>query len=560
MDQKFIRDVCWEIGSQYPFPPATEHITLSMIEPGRGYIQWHIREESVQRLQAEQGDAFHGSNLVIRVYDVTDVEFNGFNAHSFFDIEVHSLHANYYLNLAHLERYYMAEIGFRLQNNSFHALARSNLRFFDRARSSGNMQVGGLFVGKGFKNVFPVENVFDAPVYEKLQRQLLEVDREEALSVGMVFLAGKLEAEAAGRLETLILKLGEQYTHFGGRVRYFSPDVSSAEMFEGEDFLEKLNALGEKIFKKISSQHGKSPFHLLHCHDWYSAGPVIKAAGILKIPMILTLHSTEYERAQGSVKSPTSAVICEREKAAIKAADLIIVPHSSTRHQVITVYGAAEDRVVIIPDVFEEQQNHQPDPGETKKSLHLNPMAPLALFAGEISHAAGADILIEALMQICGRHPDSQFALVGEGPLKGELEGRVNHAGIGHRCRFTGDVSHEYFESILLASDFAIIPARTWQDEGFAQMALAFGKPVLTTHQAHINCVQHGRNGVVTYDNPGSIVWGINEMLSNPLQGSMLRIAARRTASETQTVSGIAAEHYAVYENLLKTVEGGNHV
>ena len=422
------------------------------------------------------------------------------------------------------------------------------------------MQFGGLFVGKDFKTIFPVENVFDAPVYENMQRQLLEVDREEALSVGMVFLGGSLKAEPAGRLETLIVKLGEQYTHFGGKVKNFSPELSSAEIFKGEDFLETLDVLGEKIFTQISAQHKKSPIHLLHCHDWYSAGPGMEAADTLRVPMVLTLHSTEYERAQGSVKSPTSAAICEREESAVAAANLIIVPHSSTRHQVITMYGATEEKVIIIPDAFEESRNSLPDPGESKKTLHLNPSAPLALFAGEISHAAGADILIDAIFQICGRHPDAQFALVGDGPLKGELEGRVNHGGLGHRCRFTGDVPHDYFESILLASDFAIIPARTWQDEGFAQMALAFGRPVLTTHQAHINCVQHGQNGVVTYDNPGSIMWGINEMLSNPLQGSMLRLAGRRNASDAQSPASVAAEHYAIYEHLLKTLQGGNHV
>ena len=68
---------------------------------------------------------------------------------------------------------------------------RANPTFFDRARPSGNMQVGGLFVGKDFTTIFPVENVFDAPLYEKMQRQLLEVDREEALSVGSLWRYGK---------------------------------------------------------------------------------------------------------------------------------------------------------------------------------------------------------------------------------------------------------------------------------------------------------------------------------------------------------------------------------
>jgi hypothetical protein len=46
-----------------------------------------------------------------------------------------------------------------------------------------------------------------------------------------------------------------------------------------------------------------------------------------------------------------------------------------------------------------------------------------------------------------------------------------------------------------------------------ARQALAFGKPVLLTHQSRIECVEHGKTGLITYDNPGSFVWGIREIL-----------------------------------------------
>ena len=44
-------------------------------------------------------------------------------------------------------------------------------------------------------------------------------------------------------------------------------------------------------------------------------------------------------------------------------------------------------------------------------------------------------------------------------------------------------------------------------------MAIVAGKPVVTTHQAAIPFIVHGRNGLITYDNPGSLVWGIRELL-----------------------------------------------
>ena len=53
-------------------------------------------------------------------------------------------------------------------------------------------------------------------------------------------------------------------------------------------------------------------------------------------------------------------------------------------------------------------------------------------------------------------------------------------------------------------------------------MAIVAGKPVVTTHQAAIPFIVHGRNGLITYDNPGSFVWAIRALLS-PLCASLRR-------------------------------------
>lgn len=252
-----------------------------------------------------------------------------------------------------------------------------------------------------------------------------------------------------------------------------------------------------------------------------------------------------------------SSTICAWERRAVQGAHLVIVPHSSTRQQVVNLYGAHPEKVVIIPDVLIEKSPDPPaGPFEVKRWSGLNQETPVVLFAGEISHAAGADLLMDALPTVCRNNSAAQFVFAGEGPLKGELEGRAWHAGIGHRCRFLGDVSRETFEALLMASDFVVVPARTWQDEGLAQMAIGCGIPVLTTHQAGFNCVVHGENGLVTYDNPGSIVWGIQELLSNPLEGKMLRLVARKSARETPSIENIAAQHYMYYGNILKSFQG----
>lgn len=148
-----------------------------------------------------------------------------------------------------------------------------------------------------------------------------------------------------------------------------------------------------------------------------------------------------------------------------------------------------------------------------KRSFGCDPGQPLVLFADAVSGEAGADILAEALFTVCGTDNAVQVIFAGEGELRGELCGRIGGAGLGERCRFLGDVGCERFRELMLAADILVIPARAGRGDQLASRAIRHGKWVLATHQAQVSCVVHGENGLLTYDNPGSLVWGIRELL-----------------------------------------------
>jgi glycosyltransferase involved in cell wall biosynthesis len=551
-----LSQIIWELGHYYPIPLLADQISISTVRPHLGYICWHVSEESIAVLRQQGEGAFRNARIVARVYDVTDIIFDGHNAHMFFDIEVGGPVGSYYFSVDRLARNYLAEAGLKNGEGLFHPMARSGSAYFDRDRPSGNYQVEGLFVGRGMERIFSVENIFDAPVYERMNRELSGIE-SSALFVAAVFPGMNGEGGLEGAHDPFVSGLSGRFEKFGGVVRSFSMPGGRLGGVSVGSSLAKMRALSEALADEICRAHGKKPFHLIHCHDWQSFIAGAEAAKKLQIPLVFSLHSTEYERQQGKELTEMSSGICALEREAVQTATLVIVPHSSTRQQVINLYDASPEKVVIIPDVLLETSHVLEGPAETKGRLGMDPGAPTVLFSGEISHASGADILVDALGTVCRNHRSVQFVFAGDGPLKGELESRVRQAGVSHRCRFLGDVPKENFEALLLASDFVVIPARTWQDEGLAQMAISMGRPVLTTKQAGINCVVHGQNGLVTFDNPGSMVWGIQELLFNPLQGNMMRVAARKKANEAPTIENIAAQHYTYYGMVAKSGRAG---
>lgn len=180
---------------------------------------------------------------------------------------------------------------------------------------------------------------------------------------------------------------------------------------------------------------------------------------------------------------------------------------------------AAQEPTACDPDeILSIAERISAVPVRLTDSLGLDEGVPVFLFAGEMSYAAGIDILTEAMIFVCQCQQDVRFVLVGDGPLKSAMEAQVARAGFAHHCRFTGDLAPAEFDPLLTSCDGVVIPARERQDSGLPERALSLGKPLLATHAAHIRGIVHGQNGLLAYDCANSLVWGIRELLTKTLQ------------------------------------------
>jgi hypothetical protein len=178
--------------------------------------------------------------------------------------------------------------------------------------------------------------------------------------------------------------------------------------------------------------------------------------------------------------------------------------------------GDAQAAAAVPPAAEPTADGNEPSGQEpranVRERLGLGGDDVVVLVAGELDWASGADLAVEAMATVHADAAAVRLVLVGEGPLRAELERRAQHGGFAHACRFLGDLPAEAFAEMFAACDAVTIPARSAQNPMLAEHSLGAGKPVLTTHQAGLSCVRHGENGLVAYDNPGSLVWGLREL------------------------------------------------
>jgi rhamnosyl/mannosyltransferase len=97
---------------------------------------------------------------------------------------------------------------------------------------------------------------------------------------------------------------------------------------------------------------------------------------------------------------------------------------------------------------------------------------------GRLIAYKGYDVLIDAVART-----DIRVVVVGEGPLRAELEARALARGVAEQIVFAGEVDDETLRDLHCAAEFLVFPSVT-QGEAFGLVqldAMAAGRPVINT-------------------------------------------------------------------------------
>lgn len=112
-----------------PIPDSYDETKLVILprDPQWIFAYWEFNKGYLSGIKEKYGeDVFQKNPVIIRSYDVTDVIFDGTNAHSYFDVEVNIDAKNWYFQASSIARNYHSEIGILLKNGEFISLTSSN--------------------------------------------------------------------------------------------------------------------------------------------------------------------------------------------------------------------------------------------------------------------------------------------------------------------------------------------------------------------------------------------------------------------------------------------------
>jgi hypothetical protein len=90
------------------------------------YTYWEISTHIIEEFPSKFGEPFNNLSLVLRVYDISSVDFDGFNANKYFDIRVYPDALSWYINLGEYNCSWCVDLGYFLRDGRFTLIARSN--------------------------------------------------------------------------------------------------------------------------------------------------------------------------------------------------------------------------------------------------------------------------------------------------------------------------------------------------------------------------------------------------------------------------------------------------
>jgi uncharacterized protein len=111
---------------ELPYGYGKDKIVAQTRDPWWLHTYWEVLVETYDRLKRQLGNVFYSAKKALRVYDVTNVQFNGTNAHKFFDIELHHDATSWYVDTGGPGRSWCIDYGLKLPNGEFVTIVRSN--------------------------------------------------------------------------------------------------------------------------------------------------------------------------------------------------------------------------------------------------------------------------------------------------------------------------------------------------------------------------------------------------------------------------------------------------
>jgi glycosyltransferase involved in cell wall biosynthesis len=280
-------------------------------------------------------------------------------------------------------------------------------------------------------------------------------------------------------------------------------------------------------------------FDLIHAHLHSASVAAAIAARVQGLPLVLTHHSMNtWRRGWHSVLG----------RWADRQADAVIAVASN----LATAAGAHGARVRLIPNGV-EWPSRLDSPGEiaaARARLGIPTDAYVISYIGRFTVDKNPLLFIEAAARVATRCPSAYFLMLGDGPLRPNVEARARELNLDRRILFAG------FQADAVAfhpvADVLTLPSNSEGAPLVVLEAMAAGRPVVATAVGDVpRQIVHGTTGFVVPPGQAQGLADALAQLADPALRARFGAAGRARVLDHFTTEHCLAQTVGVYREAL---------
>jgi len=289
---------------------------------------------------------------------------------------------------------------------------------------------------------------------------------------------------------------------------------------------------------RLAAYLRRNEVSIAHAFDYYTNLTLIPAAKLARTPVVIgsqrqlgDLLTRNQRRAQLAMFRWADCVICNSQAAA-----------GSLMRQ-----GMPADQLAVIGNGL--------PPAAFAETAPVLPRRPDFLRIGMIARmnvrSKNHRILLDVAAQLRNRLRNFEVVLVGDGPLRPELERRAEDLGISGLVRFLGD--RQDVPAILASLDVTVLPSASESLSNAILESMAAGVPVVANQiGGNVELIAQDRGFLVPPDDVEALEGALLQISRDAPLRKMFGRNARRFAQDNFTVEQMRKKHEDLYADLLE--------
>jgi glycosyltransferase involved in cell wall biosynthesis len=271
--------------------------------------------------------------------------------------------------------------------------------------------------------------------------------------------------------------------------------------------------------------------------DFYSNLMLIPAARFAGVPVVVGSHRQLGDLlTQGQFKAQSAAFrFCDQ-----------VVCNSWAAARRLQETGMREQKLTVIP-------NGLPDAwfaAVPAALVHETGVVRIGLIS-RMNPGKGHEVFLRVAEKLTVRHPQLQFVLVGDGPLRPGLEERARQLGLSERVMFLGD-RHD-IPPVLASLDISVLPSSSESLSNVILESMAGGVPVVATEVGgNRELVEHEKTGFLfSPGNEAQFVAALETLITQPELRERFGSCGREKARAEYAISTVRDRYQDLYRDLL---------